>query len=148
MLKSEDRERIVSALVSAAMGAARVLERDHIIPRQVVRVGEFVTQLRRELTYSYTGRNSYCDQITNKNVWEDILQPKSEHTTIDGEFLVSLAASAEIRLKETSPEEMKADLEQLRNMKNDAYDMMRKVDVFLKDADRVTEGFEKLAERM
>ncbi len=149
-MNASDRETVICAMVTAALGAARVMERKNIIPTQTIRTGEFVTQLRRELTYCLADRgpHSIRNQLTQVAVWEDVLVPKSEYTTIEGESLISLATSAEVRMESVTPQAMQADVRQLESMKGDAHSLMTKMDVLLGQAEKITEGFGELAERL
>ena len=102
-MSSEQRDDVVNALVEAALKASRVIVRDSIVPIRQIRVGEFVTQLRRELHYKYRRRNRIIHELTQTSIWHDILILRSgivmPSTLKD---LRSIVGIASLKLKEDS----------------------------------------------
>jgi len=62
---------LADALEKAALKSREVFSRSHVVTERAVRVGEFITILRRELQSSCL--RYLADDLTRKNIWEDIL---------------------------------------------------------------------------
>ncbi len=104
------RETLIGCLITAALHAREVSQRNHIMPEKILRAGEFVTTLRRQASYHELNKDT-VKYIIDKALWSDILElaPRttSNASTIEFEEIVDIARR---RMKGSSAEEIEADL--------------------------------------
>ena len=143
---------LVHALTTAAMHAGTVCLRDHVVPETKVRVGEFVTSLRREITVakyhnSYLNVNNELNKLTDKDNWVGILEPKS-HDTFSND-LMSLIRKAQHEISnQSSAAFIENELKRVENVILDTTSLLKEIQALNDEADVILSDFRSLAKKM
>ena len=159
MSKVKELDRIADALVQAAISANNVMMRKHIVPSRNVRVGEFVTCIRRELaaipmppTGTRYGRDTsrrdyWMERLTNTDCWFDILELYGNGFKINAEAMhvVELAQS---RMTETSPAIIEFNLRKLDETLDNTESFLTRIQENNEEAGRIMDEFELLINSM
>ncbi len=143
-----ERETIIKCLVRAAVSAAKVSSRNHIVPERIQRVGEFVTALRRELGAIYGSRQTVYKMV-EKNIWSDILVLQSgvfEFVDIPG--LAGMVEAASLKLVQPTSEGIQLELNALNSTYDELEILLKEMDAVDVEAEQVLEKFETLAAEM
>lgn len=155
------REEIVLALMKAAVHASKVLVRPQVVPERAIRVGNFVTSLRRALPRGIRqGRYSHRDGLCQPHLWHDVLMLESEarhrsqvvacnrDCSITGRDLVSMVDEATSRLADESPIAIEAGLDRVQEDIKDQERLLQLIASVNAEAATIMDGFDELEEKM
>lgn len=153
-VKIENPDSLKEALVNAAHSTRSVMLRDHILPERVVRVGEFVTALRRELAHSSNA--SLTRELTDTSLWSDVLQLKYRNGSAnwgkyDAEFISSLECivdSAIEEMEESNPKMIENSLSDMSSQLSSLDVCIGRLAELNKEADKIVSDFDKLLDEM
>lgn len=151
-------DKLKDCFVEAACAARSVMLRDHIVPERVVRVGEFITSLRRSMAY-YSGddKNSLVSILTDSGMWSDILQLKDRKgaynfmssAKIDYmSELESIIELAILEMEESNPKMIESNLDDMLRQMDSLDTCVNRAIEINREADVVVDDFDKLLKEM
>jgi len=145
----ESIKNLTNVLETSARLAREVMNRECIVAERAVRVGEFVTILRRELQVNSGWQ--LAQALTSKSVWYDILVlNKNPDWDVRQNLLVINTAIAEAlrRLNTTKTTGVERDLCDIESLIHDNIYLVDKSNELLDKADEVTNGIEIFANKI
>lgn len=156
------REQIIEALMRAAVHASEIASRPHIVPETRIRIGEFVTSLRRELPGDLVKQTRYSakDGLCQPDLWADVLVVTPGTATrsqvaggrgcsISGADLISMVEEATNRLvEESNPLAIKVSMSKVDDVLKEQEALLRRLDENDKASEQVIAGFEELDDKM
>ena len=139
------------ALVRCFIGAARharIVSTRSVCSPKNIRVGDFVTSLRREIKDKNVHYNAnMSSDLANKEKWDDILIPSS-YASFSDDVLEAIQSARLLIDKREPAEVIDEELKRVNNDVNDLFKMLKDIENINNEADKILGGFKELAKDM
>lgn len=153
-MRIKNTDKVVSILISAAIHANNVMTRKHVVPERRIRVGEFITCIRREIAGLFVGAEgkNLLDKLTDKHTWSDILELKAEKSRPWQSSCVSnldhIVELAKMQIDSNNPKVIELSLNQLDNTLDEAQTFIDRLQENNEETGEVLEEFYTLINNM
>lgn len=151
-MRISNPDKLRSLLVEAATHARSVVARDKVVPTEIMRRGEFITQLRRALNHQYGCGTSENRELTSflcdKGIWKDILQLNGSRYSVTEDrynelrHIVSLARED---MSVINPLTLEESLSEIEKDVKESDSFIERARVLNREADAIFDDFLKLA---
>lgn len=137
------KERLVKALISATKETKVINLRDHISPEKNIRIGNFVTCLRREIKHKDCAHD--FTYLTNHKSWNDVLV-LGDHSFNATEEIKDVVRTAQTRLANDNEDIIINDLKEATSLINHAANIISQAREINKNSEPIIEGINRVAQ--
>ena len=149
MNDNETFKALADILEKSARKAREVMTRDCVVAERAIRVGEFVTVLRRELQTN--SLKHLADSLTCKSVWHDILVINKHpgwRVDNDKKMINMAVAEARRRLDSVTSNKIEQDIADMETLHHDNSGLLAQSNGLVEKSEELMIGLEKFADKV